>query len=1281
MQKEQEMKLLFLLLGVLPVALSLLCPDQETRCDQNKTCCELESGGYGCCPVPNAVCCSDGEHCCPSGYTCDVSEGTCSSESEKLPWFEKEVAKNVHCGGKYYCKDGNTCCPQADGKYGCCPLPKAECCDTHCCPEGFSCDGDQCSKEEGNVFVAGVSKTEAVIVESVMCPDRRSECPDGSTCCILATGRYGCCPLRNAVCCPDQIHCCQNGFTCDPSRGSCSRGSEIMAWFEKTEATTLGAVICPGGQSECPDGNTCCLLSSGQYGCCPLPNAVCCSDHLHCCPNGYTCDVSGGTCSQGSEIMAWFEKTEATTVGTVTCPGGQSECPDGNTCCLLSSGQYGCCPLPNAVCCSDHLHCCPNGYTCDVSGGTCSQGSEIMAWFEKNEATTVGTVTCPGGQSYCPDGNTCCLLSSGQYGCCPLPNAVCCSDHLHCCPNGYTCDVSGGTCSQGSEIMNWFEKTEATTVGTVTCPGGQSECPDGNTCCLLSSGQYGCCPLPNAVCCSDHLHCCPNGYTCDVSGGTCSQGSEIMAWFEKTEATAVGTVTCPGGQSECPDGNTCCLLSSGQYGCCPLPNAVCCSDHLHCCPNGYTCDVSGGTCSQGSEIMNWFEKTEVFTVGTVTCPGGQSECPDGNTCCLLSSGQYGCCPLPNAVCCSDHLHCCPNGYTCDVSGGTCSQGSEIMAWFEKNEATAVGTVTCPGGQSECPDGNTCCLLSSGQYGCCPLPNAVCCSDHLHCCPNGYTCDVSGGTCSQGSEIMNWFEKTEATTVGTVTCPGGQSECPDGNTCCLLSSGQYGCCPLPNAVCCSDHLHCCPNGYTCDVSGGTCSQGSEIMNWFEKTEATTVGTVTCPGGQSECPDGNTCCLLSSGQYGCCPLPNAVCCSDHLHCCPNGYTCDVSQGTCSQGSEIMNWFEKTEATTVGTVTCPGGQSECPDGNTCCLLSSGQYGCCLLPNAVCCSDHLHCCPNGYTCDVSGGTCSQGSAIINWFEKTEATTVGTVTCPGGQSECPDGNTCCLLSSGQYGCCPLPNAVCCSDHMHCCPNGYTCDVSGGTCSQGSEIMAWFEKTEATTLGTVTCPGGQSECPDGNTCCLLSSGQYGCCPLPNAVCCSDHLHCCPNGYTCDVSQGTCSQGSEIMNWFEKTEAFTVGRVTCPGGQSVCPDGTTCCLLSSGHYRCCPLPNAVCCSDHLHCCPNGYTCDVSGGTCSQGSEIVAWFEKTEATTLGAVTCPGGQVQCPDGNTCCLLSSGQYGCCPLPNVSIKPCFLEFNNFYSALVRQSLKGKITGRIMIRK
>lgn len=31
-------------------------------------------------------------------------------------------------------------------------------------------------------------------VTSVICPDQTSMCPDGSTCCQLATGEYGCCP-------------------------------------------------------------------------------------------------------------------------------------------------------------------------------------------------------------------------------------------------------------------------------------------------------------------------------------------------------------------------------------------------------------------------------------------------------------------------------------------------------------------------------------------------------------------------------------------------------------------------------------------------------------------------------------------------------------------------------------------------------------------------------------------------------------------------------------------------------------------------------------------------------------------------------------------------------------------------------------------------------------------------------------------------------------------------------------------------------------------------------
>ena len=438
------------------------------------------------------------------------------------------------------------------------------------------------------------------------------------------------------------------------------------------------SIICPDGQSECPDGNTCCKLSSGQWGCCPLPQAVCCSDHTHCCPNGYTCDVSAGTCTKQDQTIPFFAKVAAN-VKNVICPDGQSECPDGNTCCKLASGQWGCCPLPQAVCCSDHTHCCPNGYTCDVSAGTCTKQDQTIPFFAK-VAANVKNVICPDGQSECPDGNTCCKLASGQWGCCPLPQAVCCSDHTHCCPNGYTCDVSAGTCTKQDQTIPFFTKVESK-VRNVICPDGQSECPDGNTCCKLASGQWGCCPLPQAVCCSDHTHCCPNGYTCDVSAGTCTKQDQTIPFFAKVAAN-VKNVICPDGQSECPDGNTCCKLASGQWGCCPLPQAVCCSDHTHCCPNGYTCDVSAGTCTKQDQTIPFFTKVE-SKVRNVICPDGSSECPDGNTCCKLASGEYGCCPLPKAVCCSDHVHCCPNGYTCDVSAGTCTKQDQTIPFFLK----------------------------------------------------------------------------------------------------------------------------------------------------------------------------------------------------------------------------------------------------------------------------------------------------------------------------------------------------------------------------------------------------------------------------------------------------------------------------------------------------------------------------------------------------------------------------------------------------------------------
>lgn len=50
------------------------------RCHDGQTCCALQEGGYGCCPMPDAVCCEDKVHCCPKDTTCDVAAGACRSK-------------------------------------------------------------------------------------------------------------------------------------------------------------------------------------------------------------------------------------------------------------------------------------------------------------------------------------------------------------------------------------------------------------------------------------------------------------------------------------------------------------------------------------------------------------------------------------------------------------------------------------------------------------------------------------------------------------------------------------------------------------------------------------------------------------------------------------------------------------------------------------------------------------------------------------------------------------------------------------------------------------------------------------------------------------------------------------------------------------------------------------------------------------------------------------------------------------------------------------------------
>uniref|UniRef100_A0A2D4ETG2 Granulins domain-containing protein n=1 Tax=Micrurus corallinus TaxID=54390 RepID=A0A2D4ETG2_MICCO len=210
-----------------------------------------------------------------------------------------------------------------------------------------------------------------------------------------------------------------------------------------------------GPYTACHDGQTCCRLVTGVWGCCLFTQATCCQDQIHCCPSGYNCDSSSGTCRKDGDRIPWVEKTTAI-VGNlpssrdVKCDD-QFSCADGQTCCMRS-GAWACCPLFQAVCCEDHQHCCPFGYTCNVAAQSC----EKQHWpgladatgdllTSSQNAVSSQDVLC-GEQHYCHVGQTCCKAKSGGWACCPYEKGTCCYDRRHCCPSGFHCSLFGYHC-------------------------------------------------------------------------------------------------------------------------------------------------------------------------------------------------------------------------------------------------------------------------------------------------------------------------------------------------------------------------------------------------------------------------------------------------------------------------------------------------------------------------------------------------------------------------------------------------------------------------------------------------------------------------------------------------------------------------------------------------------------------------------------------------------------------------------------------------------------------
>ncbi|KAI6203222.1 Granulin [Aphelenchoides besseyi] len=334
--------------------------------------------------------------------------------------------------------------------------------------------------------------------------------------------------------------------------------------------------------------------------------------------------------------------------------------------------------------------------------------------------------------------------------------------------------------------------------------------------------------------------------------------------------------------------------------------------------------------------------------------GDGSFCPSGTTCCDIGSGEYGCCPIPDAVCCSDKLHCCPQGMTCDTTHSMCTNGYIRQPFHQKmkterqvgsdswesnsieDEEVENGSEECKDHKSRCPEHTTCCSAKGKTTGCCPMEDAVCCTDGLHCCPPDHTCNLEEETCepTTGNEISKskpWYKSLASTRIvrkkGVKYQPSLQ-ECSNGDTCNGQSTCCYNaddneayCCAYANGKCCRNGKKCCSEGFSCSEYGDECvreENGVSIsMRMIQTKIAKGVEGESNEQPDQKCPDGtrcsplNTCCPIRSHLdggiigYQCCELTNGVCCNDH--CCPRGHRCSTD-GRCEKSvlNKPVNWF---------------------------------------------------------------------------------------------------------------------------------------------------------------------------------------------------------------------------------------------------------------------------------------------------------------------------------------------------------------------------------------
>ncbi|XP_039593460.1 progranulin-like [Polypterus senegalus] len=130
---------------------------------------------------------------------------------------------------------------------------------------------------------------------------------------LLVTGLVSASQLcQNDMICPEGSSCCEtlNGYECCRAKEMPPVQGQEMTSFERSNDKEESPQVRCDSLYVCPGLQTCCRHATGDWGCCPYSQGVCCSDGYTCCPYGTRC-VSFNQCVKGGYGILWAKREPA----------------------------------------------------------------------------------------------------------------------------------------------------------------------------------------------------------------------------------------------------------------------------------------------------------------------------------------------------------------------------------------------------------------------------------------------------------------------------------------------------------------------------------------------------------------------------------------------------------------------------------------------------------------------------------------------------------------------------------------------------------------------------------------------------------------------------------------------------------------------------------------------------------------------------------------------------------------------------------------------------------